>query len=90
LQLVHYDEVLHRDGHQEVVQSDELLDVVRHHARTKVHRVMYHQRLHPYCATQRRAMLRHHYVAMLLLVRPYFRRGYLYCVHRQGVLEAPS
>jgi hypothetical protein len=90
LQLVHYDVVLHRDDHQEVEQSDELLDVVRHHVRTMLHCAMRHRRLRPCCATQHRETLRHHYVAMLPLVRPYFRRGYLYCVHLQGVLEAPS
>jgi hypothetical protein len=90
LQLVHYDVALHRDDHQEVVQSDELLDEVRHHARTKVHRVMHRQRPHPCCATQHRVMLLHHCEVMLPLVQPYFRRGYLYCVHQQGVLEVPS
>jgi hypothetical protein len=87
---VHYDVVLHRDVHLEAEQSDEPLDVVRHHVRTMQHCAMRHRHLLPYCAKQHRVMLRHHFEVMQLLVQPYFRRGYLYCVHLQGDLEAPS
>jgi hypothetical protein len=90
LQQVHYDVVLHRDDHQEVELNDEPLDVVHHHVRTMRHCVMHHRHLRPCCATQRRVMQLHPYVAMLPLVRPCFRRGYLYCVHLQGDLEVPS
>ena len=82
--------VLHRDVHLEVVQSGEPLDVVRHHERTMQHCAMRHRHLRPCCAKQHRVMLRHHCEVMQLLVLPCFRRGYLYCVHLQGDLEAPS
>jgi hypothetical protein len=91
LQLVHYDVVLHRDDHQEVEQSDELLDVVRHHVRTMLHCAMRHRRLRPCYATQHRVMLLHH-----CEVRPPSlrlvdcRRDYLYCVRQQGDLEVPD